>query len=651
MSDKTPDKKSEEKKEIVIDLGGAFFSASNRPRHNTPDTGQELIKGVNPDSLPSEMMSPLVSDSGAVQENEYDGRHEFLRKASTQVPIDPFVYGISADDLAEPLYNQMQLVNLNEISYVRNACINAIARNTVGLGYRIKKVDPDSELYDTDEISEKIKKQLEAWASRDEKTFTELMFAVKYDEETTGNGYIEVSRNRRGEIDGLYHVPAYTMRLRRDRAGYVQEKGMNKVAFYRFGDKVKLISDGSIKYLPDREDSINEIIHFKLYSPRDLYYGVPRDTGTYVTIAGDEQARNHNVKFFTHSAVPDLIIAFEVDESALEKEFGDQPVRIDVPDDFKFAVMEHFRRSLSSQSFEPGIFYLPQGVKMNLERISQGQKDAGWVNYRKENRAEIRMAFGVPPVILGDTEGSGYATAAIEKGIFLEQIISPEQLRYSERLMGLLWPEMLGVHPEVPAPVINEKGEMEPKDVVDVTPPGGTGIDPDVWRLEFTKMAVMDQISVAQTHNIYGALGVLNKNEMRQDIGRKPIEEGDEPAANKKDGEKEEEATAPPVPGTEAAPPDPNDIRGLAGRPGGGRGANGTISNPMPRRPMEDGVPVPANAGTVGQPGMSKRSSDMERAAEIVKAAKKKIQENSTTLVRAEDSAEMPPRVKEATEE
>lgn len=587
MSDNSPmeDPKAgkPEKKEIIIDMGGSFSSGGRPVWEGNSDSAAE---GNRVDKAAIEF--PMGGPGENANEN-YNMRYEVLQKASTQIPEDSFNYGTDMDDLAEPPYNMDRLANLNEISYVRNSCISAIAQNTTGLGFQIKKLDPQQESVDADEISKKITAKLEEWAARDGKTFTELMYAVKYDEETVGNGYIEVSRNRRGEIDGLYHLPGQTIRVRRDKAGYVQERGNTKVPFYRFGDKVKILSDGSISWLPDRDPDINELIQFKLYSPRNTYYGIPRDVATIVTIAGDEMARNHNIKYFTHSAIPDLLLVFSVNEKQIQAEFGDQPVKVEVPDELRESVYYHFRKNITSQNFEPGLFYLPMGVDMKVEKISQGQRDSGWVNYRTENRNEIRMAFRVPPVMIGDTSAGGYSTAAIEKSIFLEQVIQPEQNRYAQRLMGILWPEMLGIRLDPSPPIVEEDGSL--RDVVpdiDIAPPGGVGIDPNIWVLTFKQMAISDQVSMAQIHNIYGGtLGILTKNEMRADIGRAPLDDGDvaEPAAD---------ASAPPS----ADPPDPNDLRGI----GHGRGAAGAVTLPQPRRGAEEGVPTPANLNSVDNP-------------------------------------------------
>jgi hypothetical protein len=49
--------------------------------------------------------------------------------------------------------------------------------------------------------------------------FTELMYLVKNDEETVGNGYLEIVRNAAGRIVQLHHVPATTVRRRSEMSG------------------------------------------------------------------------------------------------------------------------------------------------------------------------------------------------------------------------------------------------------------------------------------------------------------------------------------------------------------------------------------------------------------------------------------------------
>lgn len=574
---------------LVLDIG--FYS----------EVEGDYVPNADPTAVPVSASpveeSPLMVAKDYDPANPFNARYEVLSKASTQALDDTWDAGGLTDEVVEPLYAMEPLTALNDISVTRAKCIEAMAAYTVGLGYRIKKIDPNAETVDSDRVSELIREKLEGWASRDERTFTELMQAVKYDEETTGNAFIEVSRNRKGEIDGLYHVPAHTIRIRRDRAGFIQQRGSTKVPFYRFGDKVQLFDDNTIRLLENRDPKINELIHFKLYTSRSSYYGAPRDVSAFVTIAGDEMARGHNVKFFTNSATPELCLVFEQSVQSLPTLSGDQPIKVNIPETTKRQIIQHFRRNLKSRNFEPGMFFLPSGVTLRIERISNGQRDSGWTKYRDANRAEVRMAFRTPPVIIGDTQGSGYATAAIEKQVYQEGVIGPEQTRYEQRLMGLLWPEFTMITQNLLPQKIEEDGNLAAP--VKIKPDSSSGVDPDVWILEFKEMSVADQAVTAANHQIYGTMGVITKNEVRADIGRRPMEGGDEPPEN------------PAENGGD------NEIRGLNGRPGGGRGPNGTVTPGLPRRVGETNPQTPANITTVGNP-MAKRETDEEYVEELV---------------------------------
>lgn len=571
----------------VVSLDVGFYSETDGP---AVMPNADPVRDTNPPS--SETPERTVIEKAYDPSNPFNARYEVLAKASTQALDDRFDLGGLTDEIVEPRYSMEQCTVLNDISVIRAKCIEAMAAYTVGLGYRIKKIDPHAETVNSDRVSELIREKLELWASRDERTFTELMQAVKYDEETTGNAFIEVSRNRKGEIDGLYHVAAHTIRIRRDRQGFIQQRGSNKVPFYRFGDKVQLFDDNTIRLLENRDPAINELIHFKLYSARDTYYGAPRDVSAVVTIAGDEMARGHNYKFFTNSATPELVLVFEQSVASLPTLAGDQPVKVNIPEATKRQIIHHFRRNLASKTFEPGMFFLPSGVTLTIERISQGQRDSGWTKYREANRAEVRMAFRTPPVIVGDTGGSGYATAAIEKQVYQEGVIGPEQTRYEQRLMGLLWPEFVMITQNLLPQKIDEEGDLIPG--AKIKPENSSGVDPDVWILEFIEMSIADQAVTAANHQIYGTMGVVTKNEIRSDIGRRPMEGGDEPPESAKDSDGNE-----------------RDITGLSGRAGGGRGPNGSVTPGLPRRVGEETPQTPANMTTVGNP-MAKRDDTEE---------------------------------------
>ena len=553
-----------------------------------------------------------------------------LQKSSTQGTDTQDGYSAESLDLVASPYDLKFLSDLNDISVTRRSCVEAKAVNTAGLGYRVKRVDPAADETADDEVSDKVKLQLEMWAAKGGKSFSQFVQQVAFDEESNGNGYMEVSRNRKGQIDGLYNIPSHTIRIKKDRSGYVQvlSNGITKVPFYNFGDKVELKEDGTIEILPDRDRKINELIHFKIDSHKSNYYGVPVDIAAISTIIGDEAAREHNNKFFKFSATPELALVFEVDASAIPTLYGDQPIKVEIDPNTKRDVEEHFRRNLSAKTFEPAIFHLPPGVKLDIKKLSSESKDAGWQNFRKANKAEILEAHRTPPVIVGGSE-SNYANAAIEKSVYLEQVIHPKQEKYESAIMSLMWPELVMIgNKELPAEM-SEDGDLTIKPIIRVAPENGIGVDPTIWRIDFKEMSVADKSVDAQVHNIYATLGVMTVNEIRMQLGMKPLPEGNKPPTPKPGAEGNAAAQNAQMQQAGAGNPEMTpfvsnmapqtaqkaDITGL----GNGRGPNGQITPKMPRRPGDQGGFNAANMMTAGTP-LHKDDSTTEPQVVIPKA-------------------------------
>jgi len=571
-------------------------SGSQAPQGNSENFGRPV------DFMGRDLSSGLTKSEEALAKSSTQGNEELNNYSSEQL------------DIVAPPYDLKFLSGLNTISVTRRACIDAKATNVAGLGYRIKKVTQEVDETDCDDISDDIKMQLERWAAKGQLSFSELIFQVKFDEESNGNGTLEVSRNRKGEIDGLYHIPSHTVRVKKDRSGFVQilSNGIDRVGFYNFGDKYELKEDGTLELLPDRDRNINELIHFKIYSEKSQFYGVPVDLAAIPTIMADEAARDQNNKFFKYSATPEIALVFTVDAAAIPTLYGDQPIKVEIDPNTKRDIEEHFRRNLSAKTFEPAIFHLPPGVALKVEKLSSEQRDAGWQNFRKANKAEIREAHRTPAVITGGADAN-YATAAIEKSIYLEQVIMPEQDTYEQKLMALLWPELVMIKDKLVPSEIAEDGDITINPPVKVAPPNGTGVNPDFWKLDFKEMSVADKSVDAQVDNIYATLGVLTINEIRMRLGMKPLPEGDKAPVNPKPGA-EGNAAAQNAQMLQAASANPEavpfvsnlapgvamkaDITGL----GNGRGHNGSVTPKMPRRPFDRGGFNAANMGTVGHP-------------------------------------------------
>lgn len=595
-----------------------FGGGHHTPGRTDRNTLQSHLEGPTAAS-PTELARVPVEEQTLLQKT-FDGTREMLSKASTQIPEENGLVYTGDDGVVEHRFNMEALVALNDMSVVRRACINALATNTVRLGYRIKKTVADSGEKESDRVSEQIIDLLEKCAEQDDSSFLDLLYKIKFDEETCGNGYLEVTRDLEGYLAGFHYVPGKTIWIKRDRSGFVQRIAGKEQSFYNFGDKWEVQEDGTRKLQENRDADISELIHFKLHDPNSNYYGVPRDIAAITTMYGDELARNHNTKFFTHSATPDLLLIFEVDKSMASGRGGApgaQGPRVSIPEATKAAIENHFRRNLTSAAFTPGIFHLPPGVTLRIERLSQEQKDAGWTSYRKENRAEVQIAFQTPGVLIANTaDGSNYATSMQEKSLYLESVVQPEQVRYQERLMAKIWPELTRVKaPETPDEV-DAEGDVSRPERVDIKPAEGTGVNRHIWKLNFTRMSIADAATLAQIHNIYLTQGIITPNEVRAEIDKKSMKDGDKPHplqggaegnALAQNADMKQVAAGNPdmdsfVSNMKPGLPHPEDITGLQGRPGGGRGPAGTVSLPMPRRVGDQSAPQAPNLFTAGQP-------------------------------------------------
>ena len=214
------------------------------------------------------------------------------------------ITGYAMFDLIEPPYNLEYLSQVYEISPYNYAAINAKVSNVVGLGFdfietrktvdAIDEIDNDTQLERARRKLDRLRQDLHEWLEdcNEEETFKETLIKFYTDVEATGNGYLEISRTTSGKVGYIGHIPSKTMRVRRLRDGFIQLLYGKAVYFRNFGDQEtpNPISDGS--------DRPNEIIHFKKYTPRNNYYGIPDIVAAATSMAGNEFAGKYNLDYF-----------------------------------------------------------------------------------------------------------------------------------------------------------------------------------------------------------------------------------------------------------------------------------------------------------------------------------------------------------------
>ena len=328
---------------------------------------------------------------------------------SRQLPETPWGDAYANGEVKEPPYDLDALAALYETNATNKACVDAKATNIAGIGYRFGAV-PGTDASQDDRA------RLEALFGRcnPEMTFTEILRSVWTDVEALGNGYLEITRNSLGEVDGFYHVPATTVRVRTDRSGFVQIRDGRTREFGTLR-----VSEGI------GTGDANEMIHFRKYTPQSSYYGVPDIVAAIPAAAGDKAARDYNYDFFAHNAVPRLAIVVEGGQ------LNDAAMR---------QVQRYMESEIKGQGHKTLVLEVPGAdSRVRIEKLTVGTQDeASFLGYRRANRDEIATVHRVPPSKIGIVENANLANSRDQDKTFREQVVRPEQRRIEHRFNELI---------------------------------------------------------------------------------------------------------------------------------------------------------------------------------------------------------------------
>lgn len=374
------------------------------------------LSGVHPNKKRS-----ITAFAKRREQEILEKRHESADGKTRSKKIeDDIITGYNAFEVVLPPYNLDYLAKLYELSTPHKAAVDAKVSNIVGLGYDFipnarTKMKMDD--YDGDKAT-RYQKKLNNWKIQltealddmnSDDTFKETLERVWKDYETMGNGYIEVGRKNNGEIGFIGHLPAATVRVRRQRDGFVQIIGNKAVFFRNFGkDDADPIGHDS---------NPNEVIHIKKYAPSSTFYGVPDIVAAKTAVAGNDFSAKFNLDYFENKAVPRHVIILK--GATINPRLAKN-------------ILEFFETGLKGKNHRSLFVPLPgdtsdKKVSFEIKAVESGIQDASFNNYRKSNLAEILMAHRVPVNKVGLPEGVSLAVARDADKTFKEQVCGPEQ--------------------------------------------------------------------------------------------------------------------------------------------------------------------------------------------------------------------------------
>lgn len=394
------------------------------------------------------------------------------------------INGYELYDLAYPPYNLDHLVDLSVENDTHFACIVSKATNIVALGYKWNekskvKIARQSVEDDPDKMQKLTRKLqrvtdgLDEWIEdlNVEDDFNEILFKVWVDVESTGNGYLEIGRNRRGDIAYVGHIPSATLRVRKWRDGFIQIV-QDKLTFFRnYGDSTT----------PDyfgKDPQPNEIMHFKKHTAKNAYYGVPDIIAAMSSVAGEKFASEYNLDYFENKAVPRYALIVKGAKLSSQAERR---------------LLDYFRNEVKGKNH--GTLYIPvpahmgSNVDVKLEPIENKVQEGSFEKYRGGNRESIAMVHRVPKSKLGLSQG--VAAAREDAKTFKVEVCAPAQRTVAKKINRL---------------------------VSEIT---------DMYSFTFEEYDLLDAETRSRIHDRYARIGVENPNEVRGELGYHPRRGGD----------------------------------------------------------------------------------------------------------------------------
>lgn len=347
-----------------------------------------------------------------------------------------------------------------------------------------RKPDPATEELLRQEHQEKVR-LVNFFEYCTDESFTMFRRKLRHDLESTGNGYFEVLRNKKGEINGFYHIPSYQMRLGRmdDDPQLVKRKALQlqeddsvqivdnmewkrfrryvqtrnvqlrrmtvvdspKLRWFKeFGDPRHYDRDtGAVSKKEDGSDvpedkRATEIVHLKIYSPRTPY-GLPRYIGNLLSILGDRAAEEINYITLRNNNIPSMIVSVsngQLTQGTIDRINSFVESQVQGSDNYsKFLIIE--AEPIEEEGEDGG------QMKLEVKALTNTQhKDSLFQDYSANNQDKIRRCWRLPPIFVGITNNTARAVAELSRKLGDEQIFSPERDEFDRLINRRIFPEM-----------------------------------------------------------------------------------------------------------------------------------------------------------------------------------------------------------------
>jgi hypothetical protein len=366
---------------------------------------------------------------------------------------DPFTTFYVQGVALEPPHPPHRLLNLTEENPFHSACLGAKATDACGRGWEFaprEGKESDKSLIKSEE-PERLREMMEDLTP--DLTFTELLFQAAWEMDAIGWGVWEAVRTssdgtpgKHGDIGALYPIPSHTIRATLDPRKWVQIRAGRVRYFKKFGAECTINSEtgeiyewrgrGADRKRADeltQEYVASEIIIFKTYTPRSLWYGLPKWVSSIATVAELGAIREFNISWFASGGQVDYhmhLQAGSLDAAREMKEQVEQQIQ-------EFAGRGH------TNLFTAG----DETTKVTVSKLGELLREGHFRFRRGDLVKEVLIAHQTPPYRIGWAEtGSLGGNAAPEMlSAYKAGAIEPNQRVIMDRLRVTLFNPKIGI--------------------------------------------------------------------------------------------------------------------------------------------------------------------------------------------------------------
>ena len=256
----------------------------------------------------------------------------------------------------------------------------------------------------------------------------DTMYAVAFDEEVSGNGYLEVIRNAVGDVKNIKYLPCTNMYRRNDPDGadfaqivHIGSGRYEKTYFKRWEDKRKINKDtGEVdNSVGVGNNGATEVIQFYRKSSYSEWYGVPMWMPAIAPVTGNVESQNRTIAYFRNDCMTRVFVVADTQI----KGFGD---KIERHLSAKAKGSENNNRVAVFQPNQP-----LGGMKANIQVHEVGDGlDKTIIDYRTKNDREIAEVFGLSEIFYGGSTDVNKSSADALMHLTFNVDFEPERLRY-----------------------------------------------------------------------------------------------------------------------------------------------------------------------------------------------------------------------------